>query len=136
MDGGSGDMTLAFELRALETLADPQAVFADARQWTRYVGVVSEKPTYVVTNFTRKNRIRQDFFSGPRTRKESLVNIKQQFDTDRHVFVGTESEDEELAEETDWEYVPLETAAEAAEWELASETPTVEIEDDGHDDWP
>lgn len=136
MDGGSGDMTLAFELAALKELADPQAVFTDARQWTSYVGVISDQPTYVVTNFTRKNRIRQDFFSGPRTRKESLVNIKQQFDTDRYVFVGTEDDDEALAEDTDWEYVPLDTAADAADWQLATAEPTVEIEDDGHDDWP
>lgn len=59
---GDADMTLAFELDALQTLADPAAVFNDARQWTEYVGVVSEKPTYVVTNYTRKHRVRQDFF--------------------------------------------------------------------------
>lgn len=50
--GGSTDMTLAFELKALKALADPNDVFNNARQWTEYVGVVSEKPTYVVTNFT------------------------------------------------------------------------------------
>jgi len=62
--GGSTDMTLAFELKALEGPRDPNDVFNNARQWTEYVGVVSEKPTYVVTNFTRKHRVRQDFFSG------------------------------------------------------------------------
>jgi hypothetical protein len=136
MDGGSGDMTLAFELEALKTLQDPEAVFTDARQWTSYVGVISEKPTYVVTNFTRKNRIRQDFFSGPRSREESLTNIKTQFDSDRYVFVGTEETDQQLAEETDWEYVDIETAADAADWALATEPETVEVEDDTHDDWP
>ena len=61
MDGGSGsgEMTLAFELEALQSLANPNVVFNDARQWTKYVGVVSEKPTYVVTNFTRKHRDRK-----------------------------------------------------------------------------
>src|SRR6056297_4233667 len=108
MDGGSdsGEMTLAFELEALQSLADPNVVFNDARQWTKYVGVVSEKPTYVVTNFTRKHRIRQDFFSGPRGREESLENVKHQFDTDRHVFVGTDEEDRDLAEAAGWEYLP------------------------------
>ncbi|WP_449404319.1 DUF7124 domain-containing protein, partial [Halalkalicoccus subterraneus] len=72
---GSGDMTLAFDLAALQELAEPDRVFTDARQWTEYVGVVSEKPTYVVTNFTRKHRIRQDFFSGPRGREESLESV-------------------------------------------------------------
>ncbi|MFC6824267.1 DUF7124 domain-containing protein [Halopelagius fulvigenes] len=135
--GGSTDMTLAFELEALKSLADPNAVFNDARQWTEYVGVVSEKPTYVVTNFTRKHRIRQDFFSGPRGVEESLENVKQQFDTDRHVFVGTSEEDEAVAEDAGWEYLPLSQAAEAAEWALASESPEPDpFESDGRDDWP
>jgi len=137
MDGGDGTMTLAFELGALKGLADPNAVFNDARRWTEYVGVVSEKPTYVVTNFTRKNRIRQDFFSGPRGVDESLENVKRQFETDRHVFVGTTDEDRAIAEETDWEYVPLEEAAEAAGWERGSpEDESDDFPDEGRDDWP
>jgi hypothetical protein len=135
--GGSTDMTLAFELEALRALADPNAVFNDARQWTEYVGVVSEKPTYVVTNFTRKHRIRQDFFSGPRGVEESLENVKRQFDTDRHVFVGTTDEDRAVAEETDWEFLPLDRAAEAAGWELAPDAPEEDpFESSGRDDWP
>jgi hypothetical protein len=139
MDGGGGssDMTLAFELAALKRLAEPDAVFSDARTWSKYVGVVSEEPTYVVTNFTRKNRIRQDFFSGPRGREESLENVKRQFDTDRHVFVGTSEGDADLAEAVDWEYVPIETAAEAADWELGDpEAETESAEEDERDDWP
>jgi len=134
--GGSTDMTLAFELAALKRLADPNAVFNDARQWTEYVGVVSEKPTYVVTNFTRKNRIRQDFFSGPRGVEESLENILQQFDTERHVFVGTSDEDEAVADAAGWEFLPLEAAAEAADWELGGPDEEDPFEDDSRDDWP
>ena len=135
--GGSSDMTLAFELAALQSLADPNAVFNDARQWTKYVGVVSEKPTYVVTNFTRKERIRQDFFSGPRGVGESLENVKRQFDTDRHVFVGTSEEDRAVAEEHGWEYLPLEQAAEAAGWDLAADAPEDDPFDaETRDDWP
>lgn len=137
-DGDGGEMTLAFELEALKGLADPTAVFDDARQWTEYVGVISDKPTYVVTNFTRKERIRQDFFSGPRGVRESLENVKRQFDTDRHVYVGTAEEDRTVAEETGWEYLPLENAAEAAGWELAPETDEEEdpFESEARDDWP
>ena len=136
MDGGSGDMTLAFELEALKDLQAPDSVFTDARQWTNYIGVISDKPTYVVTNFTRKHRIRQDFFSGPRTRRESLENIQDQFKSDRYVFVGTTDEDETLAEETGWEYVDLDVAAESAGWEIAEDEQTVEMEEDTRDDWP
>jgi hypothetical protein len=135
---GSGEMTLAFELAALEETATPEAVFDDARRWSKYVGVVSDKPTYVVTNFTRKNRIRQDFFSGPKGKGESLESVREQFDTDRHVFVGTTDEDRELAEEYEWEYLDVEEAAEAAEWQLAGEGDGAEdvAEEDQRDDWP
>ena len=136
-NGGSGDMTLAFELTALQALASPGEVFADARRWTEYVGVVSDKPTYVVTNFTRKRRIRQDFFSGPKGRKESLESVQRQFDTDRHVFVGVNDEDRELAESVGWEFLDVEDAAEAADWALAAEEPADETsEEPVRDDWP
>jgi hypothetical protein len=134
---GSGEMTLAFELSALKELASPGGVFDDARRWSKYVGVVSDKPTYVVTNFTRKNRIRQDFFSGPKGKGESLASVRDQFDTDRHVFVGTTDDDRELAEEHGWEYLDVEEAAEAAEWKLVTHVDETETEtDDQRDDWP
>jgi hypothetical protein len=134
---GSGDMTLAFDLAALKELAHPDSVFTDARQWSEYVGVVSEKPTYVVTNFCRKHRIRQDFFSGPRNREESLTNVEGQFDTDRHVFVGTSAEDEQLAAEVGWEYLPIEDAADAAGWGLGEPEPaTADTGTEDRDDWP
>jgi hypothetical protein len=135
--GASSDMTLAFELEALKRLAEPDAVFTDARQWTEYVGVVSDRPTYVVTNFTRKHRIRQDFFSGPRGREESLENVRKQFDTDRHVFVSPDPEDEALAERVGWEFLPLEQAAEAAGWELGDpEEAAADEQAETRDDWP
>jgi hypothetical protein len=133
---GDADMTLAFDLAALQELAEPDRVFTDARQWTEYVGVVSEKPTYVVTNFTRKHRIRQDFFSGPRGREESLESVREQFDTERHVFVGTGDDDRELAERVGWEYLPVEDAADAAGWDLAADAPEPEPAEDERDDWP
>jgi hypothetical protein len=138
MDSGDSKMTLAFELDALKGLADPTAVFNDARGWTEYVGVVSDEPTYVVTNFTRKHRIRQDFFSGPQGKDESLKNVRAQFDTDRHVFIGDSDEDRDLAGDLDWEYLPLEDAAEAAGWELGD--PEAEdddvFEEQEREDWP
>ena len=136
MDGASGDMTLAFERAALKSLASSNVVFNDARQWTEYVGVVSDKPTYVVTNFTRKHRVRQDFFSGPRGVTESLENVAEQFDTERHVFIGTTDEDAEIAESTGWEYLPLEQAAEAADWELADDSDEEFFAEETRDDWP
>lgn len=118
MAASDGTMTLAFELSALERLADPEAVFQDAREWSEYIGIISEKPTYAVTKFAREHRIRQDFFSGPRGREESLTQIQQQFESDRYVFIGTDDEDESLATSVEWEYLPIEEAASAAEWDL------------------
>ncbi|MFB6131280.1 MAG: hypothetical protein ABEJ28_10715, partial [Salinigranum sp.] len=90
-----------------------------------------------VTNFARKHRVRQDFFSGPRGVKESLENVKRQFDTDRHVFVGTSDDDRAVAAETDWEYLSLEEAADAAGWDVAEETePADPFEGETRDDWP
>lgn len=122
MAGGSGSMTLAFDLAALEQLADPEAVVQDARQWSEYIGIVSEKPTFAVTKFAREHRIRQDFFSGPRGRDESLEQIKAQFETERHVFIGVSDADEALADSVSWEYLPVETAAESAGWSLDDTT--------------
>lgn len=138
MDGSNGSITLAFDLDALRELADPERVFNDAHKWSEYVGVVSDQPTYVVTNYTRQHHIRQDFFSGPRSRDESLVNVKQQFDTDRHVFIGPDENDAAAAETAGWEYLTVDAAAEAADWVVGeSETQTAApAADDGRDDWP
>ncbi|WP_248516105.1 DUF7124 domain-containing protein [Salinarchaeum laminariae] len=136
---GSTDMTLAFELSALQELAEPDAAFGNARQWSEYVGVVSEEPTYVVTNYTRKHRIRQDFFSGPRGKAESLESVREQFDTERHVFVGTTDDDRALAESEDWEYLSVEDAAGAADWTLAEDAPEADaapVDQPERDDWP
>ena len=62
MSKSQGTMTLAFELSALKGLRSPKEVFEGARAWSKYVGVITDEPTYVVTNYTRKKRIRQDFF--------------------------------------------------------------------------
>lgn len=135
---GGGTMTLAFELEALRALADPQTVFQNAREWSEYVGVVSDEPTYVVTNFTRKRRIRQDFFSGPKGKAESLESVRRQFDTDRHVFIGVSQEDQSIADAQEWEYLPVQDAAEAAGWALAeAEDEQAEpVADTSPDDWP
>ena len=132
--GGEGRMTLAFELSALQSLAQPSTAFANARQWTEYVGVVSDEPTYVLTNYTRKRRIRQDFFSGPRGKEGTLESVKDQFESDRYVLVGTSEEDEAIAEATGWEYLPIEEAAEAAGWEVGEEQ--VPDGETARDDWP
>lgn len=137
--GGSTDMTLAFELEALKALDDPKAAVEGARQWSQYVGVLSEEPTYVVTNFTRKHGIQQDFFSGPRGKTERLGSLRGQpeFQTERYVFIGDSDEDETLADRFGWEYLDVEDAADAAGWELTDDPRDDSIsERTVRDDWP
>ena len=113
-------------------------MFESARAWSKYVGVITDEPTYVVTNYTRKKRIRQDFFSGPKGKFESLKSVKYHFDTDRHVLIGTGEEDIEMANETGWEYLHISDAAEKAGWELGENTKheTIEIGEDKRENWP
>jgi hypothetical protein len=137
--GGSSDMTLGFEIDALKQLSKPDEAVQNARTWSEYVGVLADEPTHVVTNFTRQHRIRQDFFSGPRGKGESLASVKAQFDTERYVFIGTDEHDEQLAEEHDWEYLPIEDAAENADWQLATDVEERKeqfAEEPERDDWP
>lgn len=136
MDGATDDMTLAFDLAALKNLSHPDTVFTEARRFSQYTGVVSENPTYVITNFTRKHRIAQDFFSGPNDPVESLENIMEQFETERHVYVGTNEDHRENAETAGWEYLPVEEAADAADWELGNAQPATQATEDTRDDWP
>lgn len=147
MDSGtSGEMTLAFSLAALERLENPERVFADAREWSTHVGVVSDRPQHVAMKFTRDHQLPKHFLPRPGGEKrrtlEDVRSVSSEYETtDRYVFVGTDEDDREAAEATGWEYVPLEEAAEAAGWELAPEPaaapsgPEIE-EDEGRDDWP
>jgi hypothetical protein len=137
--GGNSDMTLGFEIEALKELSKPDEAVQDARTWSEYVGVLADEPTHVVTNFTRQHRIRQDFFSGPRGKGESLASVKAQFDTDRYVFIGTDEHDEQLADEYDWEFLSVEDAAEKADWQLATDVEKRKeqfAEEPERDDWP
>ena len=62
MSNSQGTMTLAFELSALKELTAPKEVFESARAWSKYVGVITDEPTYVVTNYTRKKKNQARFF--------------------------------------------------------------------------
>lgn len=116
----SDSMTLAFELEALEPLADPAAVFEDARRWSTHVGVVSDKMAYQVINYLRDQGVyNEDFFSRA-DRACSLAHIRETTDTERYVFVGRSEDDADLARECGWEFQPVEKAARKADWDLGT----------------
>ncbi|WP_181691295.1 hypothetical protein [Natronomonas sp. LN261] len=118
--GGVDDMTLALSYNAVTELADPQLVVVSAREWADWVGIVGDVSAPVITKFQREHGIDADFFNGTGTGPaERLADIGKtsMFYADRLAVVGT-SGDEWIAEEAGWEFVPLEKAAEKADWEL------------------
>jgi hypothetical protein len=68
---------------------------------------------------------------------ESLENVREQFDTDRHVLIGTTDDDAAAADAAGWEYLPVEQAADAAGWTVAGDDdPEDPFESSDRDDWP
>jgi hypothetical protein len=117
---GPNEMTLAFTYEAANRLADPQIAIADARGWTDWIGIVGKVSTPAIRKFQRDERIDLDFFGGSETGPaQRLLDITpdSMFYAERMVVVGAKN-DESIAEEAGWEFIPLETAAEKAGWEI------------------
>jgi len=120
--GGVDDMTMAITYEAARRLVNPRAVMADAAAWADWVGIVGDVEAYTINKFQRDAQIDTDFFSGSgQGPAERLADIDEHsmFFAERMVVVGVDGE-AWIAEEADWEFVPLETAAEKADWELES----------------
>jgi hypothetical protein len=114
------DMTMALTYKAAHYVTDPAAVLSDANGWADWIGIVGEVSTPVIRKFQRDNRIELDFFGGSESGPEARlreIDRDSMFYADRMVVVGTDA-DEWIAEEADWEFVPIGTAAEKAGWEL------------------
>ena len=122
--GGVDDMTLAFTYDALQRVAHPAAVFADANRWADWLGIVGDVQTHRITKFQRTHGVDADFFTGSGTSPADRlreIDRTSMFYAERMVVVGVDEADEAIAEAADWEFVPLETAAEKADWELQQE---------------
>jgi hypothetical protein len=118
--GRSGEMTLVFTLAAIETFADPATVFAEARQWSRYVGIVAND-TDAVDSFVDTHDLHPDFDQGEADKWLAIEEIGNATDTPRHVFVGTTMEDRRIADHLGWEYRQPAAVAEKADWAIASD---------------
>lgn len=117
--GDDGSITLVFNRAALERLADPASVFADARTWTAVLGLVSDRAPERLPAYAERTGIDPDVLSREGGQTGGLAAVRQQFPTDRHVFVGMTDEDRRTAESLGWEYLSVGEAAEAADWSLA-----------------
>lgn len=117
--GGADDMTMAFTYEAAKRLADPAFVITGAA-FADWVGIVGEVDAHVINNFQRSHGVDADFFNGTGTGPgERLAEITEMsmFFAERMVVLGCEDE-EWIAEEAGWEFVPIAVAAEKAGWEL------------------
>ncbi|PAU85246.1 hypothetical protein CK500_00850 [Halorubrum salipaludis] len=119
--GGTDEMTMALTYNALTALADPRLVVASAREWADWIGIVGDVSAPVITRFQRDHGVDADFFNGTGdgpAERLAEVDETSMFHAERLAVVGT-PDDEWIAEAAGWEFVPLETAAEKAGWDLA-----------------
>ncbi|PSQ24436.1 hypothetical protein BRD01_04185 [Halobacteriales archaeon QS_8_65_32] len=118
----ASDMTMAFTYDAVQRLDSPVLAFADAQQWTDWIGIVGDVDAYVINGFVREEGVDIDFFNGAGTDpderlREIRTNPNSMFLADRMVVVGTEA-DRGIARRADWEFVSIDDAAEGAGWDL------------------
>ena len=118
----ASEMTMAFSYDAMKRFASPVLVMAKAEEWTDWIGLVGEVDAYVINKYVREEGLDIDFFNGagdgPAERlAEITTNPNSMFAAERTVLIGTEG-DREIANRADWEFVPLEEAADAAGWDL------------------
>lgn len=122
-DSDPDDMTMAMTYEAINRLEDPQLVITEAHEWADWVGIVGNVSTPVIRKFQRDERVELDFFggseNGPASRLKD-VTPDSMFYAERMVLVGV-GDDEEIAEEAGWEFVPLTEAAEKAGWKIEHE---------------
>jgi len=113
----NGEMTLAFTLAAIERFAEPATVFAEAREWSRSVGIVGNDAAAVAA-FVDEHDLRNDFEVGDADKWLAMEQVWESTATPRHVFVGASVEDRRIADHLGWEYRTPEEVAEKADWTL------------------
>ena len=118
---GRGEMTLVVTLSAVRRLADPSEAIADAGEWSERVGVVSDSSSERAEDVLDANDVEYDFLSATGKTAGSLAAIRQRFRTERHVLVGTSDAERQTAQALGWEYLPVEEAAEKADWNLTDD---------------
>lgn len=111
------ELTLLFTLSAARSLSDPGEAFADARRWSRHVGVIAND-TAAVEEFLRRHGIDNDYELRAWDKWATMETIRESTETPRHVFIGTARTDRRLADATDWEFKTVREAADRAGWDL------------------
>lgn len=109
----SKELTLGFALSAFKKFAQPTAVFSDAREWSRYIGLIANDAD-AVTTYVQNHNLQQDFDLGNHDKWLALEEIRKETATERHVFIGITADDRTAAEQTGWEFILNHEAAEKA----------------------
>ncbi|TQQ83334.1 hypothetical protein EGH24_00595 [Halonotius terrestris] len=117
-DTEAGTVTLAFSLSAIERLDDPAAVFADAENWSRSIGIIDDD-TDRIKQVVAEYDLRQDFDMEGRDKWFVLEELCETESTPRHVYVGASDADMRVSTLFCWEYVRVAEAAEKSDWALA-----------------
>jgi hypothetical protein len=117
-DDRTGEVTLVFSLGAARRLADPQAAIANAREWSRHVGIVAND-TDAVERFVREAGVGNDYALRNWDKWGTLGNIYAETDAPRAVFVGSGAANRRVATRVGFEYLPIDEAAEKAGWALS-----------------
>ncbi|WP_435074647.1 DUF7124 domain-containing protein [Halorubrum sp. HHNYT27] len=115
----SGELTLVLSLGAARQLADPAAAFAEARRWSRYVGIVANDAD-AVERFVSEHGIENDYALRNWDKWGTLCDVYAEADTPRYVFVGTTAADRRVATHVGFEYRSIREAAEKADWALSA----------------
>jgi len=120
LEVASTDLTLAVSLGALGRLVRPDRALEDAATWASHVGIVSSEPSYIERRRVREAGYYQEFLSGPRSIMEALSSVRNNFQTERYVLVGTDETSGAVEAVSGWTYQSVADAATAADWRLAT----------------
>lgn len=120
--GTAESLTLVFELDAARRFIDPAVAVDEASTWATYVGIVSNEDAERIRSFADRTGTDPDFTSSLKGQTGGLAVARQQYRTDRHVFVAVDEGDLQFARSLGWEAVPLPEAAEKADWKLAEQS--------------
>lgn len=118
-DSGTAAVTLAFSLSAIERLEDPKAVFADAEEWSRSIGIIDDDAARI-ERIVAEYELQQDFDMEGRDKWFALEEICETTSTPRHVYVGAGDADMRVSTLFCWEYVSVTEAAEKSGWNVSA----------------
>lgn len=119
--GGVDDMATAYTYDAVQRLENPRVALAEANEWSDWIGLVGDVEAHTINAFLREHQLDIDFFNGSGdgpAERLAAIDEHSMFYAERMVVVGTDAE-KWIADDADWEFVPVVEAANKAGWGLS-----------------